>query len=148
MRKKRPLERTPGMLRDTTLIIIASEDRYAVKQYFEMFRSNRIKIRVLGTEDNNSSPSHVMARLEKYMKEYHFGEGDIFWLVCDTDHWIEPNHISNLTKVLQLCNQKGIKVALSNPCFDLWLLLHFAEFPQDDELNCNEVGNKIREAVG
>jgi hypothetical protein len=29
-------------------------------------------------------------------------EGDTFWLVCDCDHWVEPNHIQNLSYVLHL----------------------------------------------
>ena len=82
------------------------------------------------------------------MKEYDIGEGDEFWLVCDCDHWIKGGHIKNLVSVLQRCGQKDINVALSNPCFDLWLLLHFAEFPQDQKLTCTEVGKMIRLAVG
>ena len=148
MRKKRPLERTTGLKRDATLVVIASEDRFAVKQYFEFFHSTRIQFRVLETDHGESSPKHVMARLEQFMAEYDYGEGDQFWLVCDTDHWVEPGHIRNLIEVVKLCRQKGIRVALSNPCFDLWLLLHFAEFPEEDELKCVEVGRRIREAVG
>jgi hypothetical protein len=82
------------------------------------------------------------------MEEFEIDEGDTFWLVCDCDHWVEPNHIKNLTQVLQQCRQKGVQVALSNPCFDLWLLLHFAEFPVEDVLTCDEVANRLRAAVG
>lgn len=148
MRKKRPLERTSDLKRDATLVVIASEDRYAVKQYFELFHSTRIQFRVLETDDGESSPKHVMDRLQEYMKEYDFGEGDQFWLVCDTDHWVESGHIKNLVEVVRLCRQKGVGVTISNPCFDLWLLLHFAEFPTEASLTCAEIGNRIRATVG
>ncbi|MGB7327616.1 MAG: RloB family protein [Rubripirellula sp.] len=147
MRKKRPLKRVDGVHRDATMIVIASEDRYAVKQYFDFFKSTQIQFRVLETEDCNSAPEQVMLRLDAFMKDHDFGEGDQFWFVADTDHWIESNHIQNLVEVVRLCRQKGIGVALSNPCFELWLLLHFAEFPKQDA-SCSQLGDQIRKVVG
>jgi hypothetical protein len=148
MRKKRPLDRKAKPVRDASLVVIASEDRYAVRQYFDFFESTRIQFRVLETEDGKSAPEHVLGRIDKYIEEFEIGEGDTFWVVCDCDHWVEPNHIQNLTHVLQQCHQKDIQVALSNPCFDLWLLLHFADFPAENMLTCTEVANRLRAAAG
>ena len=148
MRKKRPLDRKAKPVRDASLVIIASEDRYAVRQYFDFFESTRIQFRVLETENGKSAPEHVLNRIDEYMEEFEIGEGDTFWVVCDCDHWVQPNHIQNLTRVLQQCRQKGIQVALSNPCFELWLLLHFADFPREDRLTCQEVINRLRTAAG
>jgi hypothetical protein len=144
MRKKRPIQRSEERTRDATLVVIASEDRFAVKQYFDLFHSTRIQFHVLETEDGKSSPEHVMARLEKYLDEYSVGAGDQFWLVLDTDHWIEGSHLPNLVEVVKRCRQKGISVALSNPCFELWLLLHFADFPAESRLTCVQIGELIR----
>ncbi len=148
MRKKRPLDRKAKVVRDASLVVIASEDRYAVRQYFDFFESTRIQFRVLETPGGKSAPEHVLNRIDEYIEEFQIGEGDTFWVVCDCDHWAEPNHIKNLTHVLQQCRQKDIQVALSNPCFDLWLLLHFAEYPVEDVLTCNEVAKRLRAAAG
>lgn len=148
MRKKRPIHRSEERTRDASLVVIASEDRFAVKQYFEMFHSTRVQFHVLETDHGQSSPEHVMTRLVQYLAEYSVGEGDQFWLVCDTDHWIERNHIQNLVQVVKRCGQKGISVALSNPCFDLWLLLHFDDFPTAKPLDCSQVGKLIRIKLG
>jgi hypothetical protein len=147
MRKKRPISRTENRTRDASLVVIASEDRFAVKQYFELFQSTRIQFHVLETDHGKSSPSHVMERMEQYLKEYNVGEGDQLWLVCDTDHWIGSNHIQNLVEVVRRCRQKGIFVALSNPCFDVWLLLHFDELPTETSMTCAQVGDLIRAKV-
>lgn len=40
--KPRPLDRDNGVVRDASLVIIASEDRYAVKQYFSRFKPRRV----------------------------------------------------------------------------------------------------------
>ncbi len=147
MRKKRPIQRIENRTRDASLVVIASEDRFAVKQYFELFQSTRIQFHVLETDHGESSPQHVIARLEEYLDVYSVGEGDQFWLVCDTDHWIESNHIRNLVEVAKRCKQKGIDVALSNPCFDLWLLLHFDAFPSATTLTSSQIGDLIRGKV-
>ena len=89
-----------------------------------------------------------MARLDTFINDHDFGVGDQFWFVADTDHWIESNHIQNLVEVARQCRQKGIQVALSNPCFDLWLLLHFGDFPSDASASCSQIGELIRELVG
>lgn len=148
MRKKRPLDRSANVVRDANLVVIASEDTYAVRQYFNLFQSTKIQFKVLETEDGRSAPEHVMDRLNDYKKEFDFGEGDEFWLVVDCDHWIRGNHIKNLRSVIRQSTQQGIQVALSNPSFELWLLLHFATFPEDDQLTPTEVAKRIRAAVG
>ena len=148
MRKKRPIDRSLVHVRDTSLIVIASEDRYAVKQYFSLFHSVRVQVRVLETEDGASSPQAVLERLSDYIEEYDIGDDDAFWLVTDTDHWIQPNHVANLKEVVQQCKQKQIGVALSNPCFDWWLLLHFDDAEATNLIDCSSVGGMIRSVVG
>lgn len=148
MRKKRPLDRSTNVVRDASLVVIASEGTSAVRQYFDFFRSTKIQFKVLETKDGRSSPDHVLARLDAYAKEFDIGEGDEFWLVSDCDHWIKPDHVQNLVSVIQKCPQKGIRVALSNPCFELWLLLHFVDFPPEETLTRAEIENRIRRAVG
>lgn len=148
MRKKRPLDRSANVLRDASLVVIASEDTCAVRQYFDFFQSTRIHFRVLETQQGRSAPQHVLARLDEYRSEYEIGAGDEFWLLCDCDHWITNGHIKNLTRVKKECRQKDIRVALSNPCLKLWLLLHFAEFPSETKLTRAQLEKRIRDAVG
>lgn len=148
MRKKRPLERGDRIQRDATLVVIASEDRYAVKQYFERFRSSRVQFQVLETSDCNSSPAQVMARLESYKQSYDFGEGDRFWLVCDLDHWANSGHIQNLTEVIRRCRQQEIGIALSSPCFEYWLLLHYQDSPNGEFKLCQPICDLLRSAAG
>jgi hypothetical protein len=148
MRKKRPIDRNEKHVRDTSLIVIASEDQYAVKQYFSLFHSVRVQVRVLETEDGASSPQSVLERLKEYKEEYDIGRDDAFWLVTDTDHWIRSNHVANLTEVVRQCKQMGVGIAISNPCFDWWLLLHFEDANVASNPSCKQVGEGIRSAVG
>jgi hypothetical protein len=142
-RKKRSLDRDAGVLRDASLIIIASEDTYAVKDYFSRFRTRKVQFVVIPTLDCRSSPEAVLDRLDQYHRENATEEGDQFWICIDQDHWAEPGHIANLTSVLRECRQKGYRVAISNPCFELWMLLHFTDFVGGTPLRCEQVTEQL-----
>ncbi|MGL5257541.1 MAG: RloB family protein [Proteocatella sp.] len=43
----------------------------------------------------------------------------------DRDSFIENTSIHQYTEVLQECRRARIKLYVSNPCFEFWLLLHF-----------------------
>lgn len=49
---------------------------------------------------------------------------DEIWCLFDVE-W--PERHPDLTTALDLAKQNGIKVAASNPCFELWLILHFRQ---------------------
>jgi RloB-like protein len=148
VKRKRPLERSSKPFRDSSLIVIASEDEFAVKQYFSLLRAKRAQFKVLETRDGASSPEHVVQRLLEYKEEFQVGEKDELWYVSDIDHWNKPNHIGNLSAVLTLCRQQGFGVALSNPCFEYWLLLHYENVAASPVLTCGEIAGRIRAVVG
>lgn len=150
-RKRRPLDRDAGVVRDASLIVVASEDKYAVESYFRRFRTKRVQFVVLPTEDSRSSPKDVMDRLDRYRKTEATEENDQFWVCIDSDHWIEDGHIRNLVDVLRQCRQKGYDVAISHPCIELWLLLHFADYTPaavDMSVSCNDVIAQLKAVVG
>lgn len=91
-RKRRPLDRTSGVLRDASIVVIACEDTHAVKQYFAKFRAKRIQYMVLPTVDGNSSPRAVVERLNAYKEEYATEDGDELWICIDADHWVHGGH--------------------------------------------------------
>jgi hypothetical protein len=143
-RKQRPLERDGTLVRDASLIVIASEDRYAVEHYFGKFHSKRFRFRVLPTDDCRSSPEAVLDRLDDYRQEFDVGEHDELWACIDLDHWGEPNHIRNLRQVKRMTDQKGYRLAISHPCFDFWILLHFQDPPASSIGGCAEVAATLR----
>lgn len=144
-RKKRPLDRYSGVLRDASLIVIASEDTYAVKDYFSRFKTRRVQFVVIPTEGGKSAPAEVIARLDKFKDDTATEENDQFWLCIDKDHWANSGHIANLTQVLQHCTQKKYQVAISNPCFELWLLLHFEDVEPTDQRTCRQIAGRVSE---
>jgi len=116
-RRKRPLDHAVPHLRDTRLIIIAAEGEKTEKQYFSVFQSLRVQVKVLHTEEGLSAPKHVFARLNEYRRAYDLKGDDQLWLVIDVDHW--PQEM--LSEIAAGSVQKRFGLAVSNPCFEVWL---------------------------
>jgi len=68
-------------------------------------------------------------------------DGDMLWFVFDIDDF----YCSNLVNSIKKANKNEIKVAFSNECFELWILLHFQK-PSGAILR-KDLGNKIRENI-
>ncbi len=125
VRERRPLRRRPDREVSAALVYIASEDRYAVDQYFRAFQSTHVRVVVFPTEDGKSAASHVLERLKAKIDASEFSErdGDTAWIVCDVDRQTSKH----LSLVCTAALQAKIKLAFSNPCFEYWLLLHHTD---------------------
>jgi hypothetical protein len=99
---------------------VACDDTYAPKQYFNFFRIARVHIPVVQTVDGTSASEHVLNRLLEFDRE----PDDELWMLLDTDHCAEGTHLQSFVSAIREAKQQGVAVALSKPCFELWLLLH------------------------
>jgi hypothetical protein len=127
--KPRPIpsrDKDPGTLLDGRLFIIACDDRYAPPQYFTFFKLSSVTFLSIPTEDGTSHARHVLKRLLDYKteKDSKYEDGDELWMVLDTDHLIRGSHRKGFEDALQDAQDNGVKIALSRPCFELWLLMH------------------------
>jgi hypothetical protein len=148
-KKPRPLTREDRKYKDDRLFIIATEDTHAPDQYFRVFGNARIHVTVLPTKDGLSSPEHVFQRLDAFREEFQTTEDDEFWLMLDTDHWIEPNHVATFRSVCTEAVQKGYELAHSNPCFEVWLLLHVTDLDAGEQFQrCADVEQRLRDVLG
>lgn len=117
--------------RDARLIVIASEGKDTERIYFKAlakeYTNPRVHVHILERsedEQNVSSPEHVLKQLNDYKGHYELESDDELWLVVDRDRWTE----AMLSRVATECAQNNfMHVALSNPCIELWLLLHLVD---------------------
>lgn len=130
--------------RDAQLFIIATEGAKTEKSYFEIFQDSRIKVEVITTEgDNKSAPQYVIERLNEFAQQYDFGEEDTLWLVLDVDRW----GAKNLSLVCREAKQKKYFLAISNPCFEVWLCLHLNDLDPNDR-TCDHFNKRLRLILG
>ena len=146
-RKPRPLKRTTTNLRDTRLVIIATEGCCTERQYFEIFgeMNSRVQIIILNTEEGMSAPVHVLSRLKKFKNDYELTQDDFLCLVIDKDRWPD----AQLSEVAAKAHQLHFELAVSNPCFELWLYLHLNDLPPNvARYTCAELDNLIKGILG
>ncbi len=71
----------------------------------------------LVVENPSNSPFHVVDAAAEAQAE----PGDESWAVFDVE---APERHGDLDKAIELANKSQVSTAISNPCFELWLILH------------------------
>ena len=119
--------RTSGTRRYKRLCLIESEGASTEPEYFSLFNSFSLSVMCHGIR-GESAPAHLLKRMKEDVARYRLKPGDCAWFVLDRDDWAETEitKLENWVKNNQSSDVcKGM--ALSNPKFEFWLLLHFEE---------------------
>ncbi|WP_109700435.1 RloB family protein [Chitinophaga deserti] len=138
-RERTDFIRESGSKNKEKIIVLAYEGVDTERLYFDAvkgcrrFNRDLVELHALVRPkgDNQSSSRHVFLKLKREAKDrYNFGPKDELWMVIDTDRW------RNIPDIVAACRAQGnMYVAVSNPCFELWLLLHvldISEFTADE----------------
>lgn len=95
------------------------------RDYFHMqvFKEARASVKFSkDTHPSRRNPRAVLKRLQETMSERHFKDGDEAWLVVDVDDWGSEELKGLLDWVGK---HPGCRLAVSNPKFELFLVMHF-----------------------
>lgn len=120
---RRPFKRELGKKRYKKLFVVSFEGSKTEPQYFAMVSSlfSNIHIHSLKTK-LRSSPKDVLKRVITYISDNKFDGDYSAWIVIDKDDW--PNE--QLEELHLWSEEKDVyNLAISNPKFEYWLLLHF-----------------------
>jgi hypothetical protein len=122
---RRRFTRKSGTRPYRTLFLVAVEGKRTEPDYFSLFQGQNaaIRLRCLPAR-GDSAPPQVVKRIEEFIAREGLRSSDEAWIVADRDHWTEDQ-----LNALYDWSKKGQnrRVAVSNPCFEFWLLLHFEE---------------------
>lgn len=118
-----PLDRQSGT-KTPDRIVIASEGENTEPHYFRNLAAKNSRIKVvplkrIGEDKSKSAPKYVLRQLRDFRRIEAPRKHDELWRVVDVDQW------ENLVEIVNSCEEEGYHPAISNPCFELWLLLHF-----------------------
>jgi hypothetical protein len=131
-RDRKPGRRAP--FRDPKpVILIVCEGKRTEPEYLKGFvtacRNPRVRIEVVAGRGDPKSLVEIAKRREQAAKDEARRERDdnlafdSVWCVFDMD-----DH-PQIAAARQMAQRDGIQLAVSNPCFELWLLLHFRDHP-------------------
>jgi len=131
-RKRRPA-RGPAAKSPKRRLLLVCEGEVTEPSYFRGFerwaRNNTVEIVVSNTHGvpltlvQYAAEKKQQAEEQARRKEDSFLAYDEVWCVFDVDE--HPR----LSDARELARSKQVELAISNPCFELWLLLHWRESP-------------------
>lgn len=137
MRRIREMRRTdrPRKQRRPVVYLIC-EGKETEIQYFRRFRTRECLIEIVPKESQHKEALSLVQHAKDVLKQepYYPNDGDKVWCVFDRD----DNTNQNLYAAEQLAEHLGYQVAFSNPCFELWILLHFRD-QRAELLNADDV---------
>ena len=139
-----PLIRKGGHIDAEKLFVLSYEGTVTEKKYFQDFRAsihfnNNGLIEIVPLKrpkDKGSDPFSVKKLLTWAKKEYGFKITDEFWLIVDRDDWESIHKLSFEDLVNECKNEDNFYLAMSNPCFEIWLVLHLknlSEFTEEEQ---------------
>lgn len=136
-----PLIREGGFTDAEKLYILSYEGTVSEKKYFEDFRHSELfnnsglieLISLKRPKDKGSDPFSVKKLLQSAKKEFGFKRTDEFWLIIDRDDWETTHKLSFDDLVVDCKKEENFYLAMSNPCFEIWLILHLKDITEYTE---------------
>lgn len=135
MRRARPLKRRVNVRDPKRRFIIYTEGKKTEPEYFKAVRQNLrgalIDIEIVEAAGvpatiAKSASADAKSRSRRGRSRSSFEETDEVWAVFDRDE--HPN----VPEALAQCRAARVGTAFSDPCFELWLILHHGEFDRPD----------------
>ncbi|MCY4294151.1 MAG: RloB family protein [Acidimicrobiaceae bacterium] len=125
---ERPLRRRAAQIDQLSRFVILCEGELTEPHYLKAFArlpsvraTSTLDIRGMGYEPRRL----VEEARDLKRQERRQGSGSSqYWCVFDVE---APTQHPRLLEATQMAYDNDIKVAVSNPCFELWLLLHFID---------------------
>lgn len=135
-------------VRTARVFVIACEGEKTEALYFEALVEGMRRVRVvtLPAVDSASAPSRVLERLNESSARRGLKAGDEVWMVIDVDHYFSGTHLDGTRRALDEAARRGYSVAVSNRCFEAWLLYHFETVAPHDSVG--ELEARLRVHLG
>jgi len=134
-------EYTAEELNPKKIIIISCEGRNTEPEYFKTIKeklsdhiSALIKVEIVPKNTNPSEPKDIVCNLDEFLHteyDYKHEFDDELWVVWDRET-IDSGRKKNIEKILPECREKNYNIAMTNPLFEFWLLLHVDDITKYD----------------
>lgn len=106
------------------IIRVLTEGRKTEPQYIKIWsRKYRNVVRIdIDKKDTGLAAASLLEQAREYKRQSRRTNPDFdsIWIIFDVDE----NPDNTMSNVIQEARDSGIEIAISNPCFELWLVLH------------------------
>ncbi len=128
MARNSRFQRRPPSRHSKRMVLVATEGKETEAIYFDELKTRFrevVTVLVSAGKTGQSNPQRVLKRLrEEIGKRASWSKRDQAWLVVDTDQW-SASECKEIEAAI--AGDSRLHLATSNPCFELWLLLHFRD---------------------
>ncbi len=124
------------------IILVATEgDNKTEKTYLQEINRIIQDVSIVFADGNSTDPINMVEDTVRTADKRGFDTeyGDKAFIVFDADF----NKESQIVEARKLANDNGFQLVISNPCFEVWLLLHFRYSSKGYQSN-DEVINEIK----
>jgi hypothetical protein len=123
----RNFHRKRQVRRQNLRFLIVSEGKVTEPEYLNIIKERR-RIRSADIEivpPPPTSPKEIVAKARDLKRQARRDDPyDAVWCIFDVEPQVGQKARPGLADAMQMASANGISVALSNPCFELWILLH------------------------
>lgn len=98
--------------------------------YLEHFENRIYNVSIVPVNTKHTDAVGIVKYAEKYIRNVQMDQelGDRGYCVFDSDPKSNPN-IQEAFEIISRCRKKGLYCIFSNPCFEVWFVMHFREAP-------------------
>lgn len=109
------------------MVLIGTEGRNKTEEsYFKNFNQIQNRFIVKFSSGNSTDAMGIVEDIRKSRdNEKNFRHDDLAFAVFDADLWRTQG--SQIQQALHCAKRQNIEVILSNPCFEVWFVLHFED---------------------
>lgn len=134
--------RASGRRKRKPVVYIVCEGEETEIRYFRKFRSRECSIDIVPVPSQYKSADKLVQKARSAIgySPYYPDEGDVIWCVFDRD----DNTDAMLSKAKQVATKEGYRIAFSNPCIEIWFLLHLTDRAAPVE-NCEAAIRLLKE---
>ncbi len=128
-------------LRETRdILVIVSEGEKTEEKYFRNYRKRGCGLEIKTPNTSRTDPIGLVKYAKRQIRKHGLEpeEDDEVWCVFDVDE-----NEGKIYQAVEKARKSDINIALSNPCFEIWFLLHF-KF-RDTSLTCNDAINELKD---
>lgn len=124
---KRDFKRKTESRRQNPRFLIVSEGEATEPEYMRAVMKLRKvpSAEIMFVPPPPTSPKEIVTKARDLKKEARADDKyDAVWCIFDVEAKVSQAARPGLAEALQMATANNISVALSNPCFELWILLH------------------------
>lgn len=107
------------------VLIIVCEGGKTERIYFNRYKKRDCNLRILTPNTSSTDPINLVKFAKNQIRKYDLDiqeNRDQVWCAFDVNN----NSNTKILEAIRIANENNITIALSNPCFELWYLLHYA----------------------